>query len=320
MRLHKGRSASPLGIDIGSAAVKLVALSGRGARRRVDGFAVEPLPAATVDRGNISDAAVVGEAVRRACGKAGTTRRSAVLGVADSTVITRTLLLDAALTEDELEAEVVLDAERSIPYPIDRVALDFASLGAVAGDPAQRRVLLVACPKEQVLMREAALHHAGLAATAVEVESFAQRRAVHATTGDEAVVGILDVGDVALRLAVWSREESVFVKHEPIPAPLPQDDEATQTATLDAASRLFDAYAASGWAEAMDRLRLAGSRASEPDFAAVVTAHFGMKVELADPFAGMAVHGRIDEAALAAVAPALVTACGLGLWPGDDRP
>ena len=318
MRLYKGRSASPLGIDIGTSAVKLVALSGRGARRRVDGFAVEPLPAGTVDGGNISDAAVVGEAVRRACGKAGTKCKSAALAVADSTVMTRTLLLDATLTDDELEAEVVLDAERSIPYPIDRVALDFASLGACTGDPGLTRIMLVACPKEQVLMREAAAHHAGLAATAVEVESFAQRRAVQATTGAEAVVGILDIGDAALRLAVWSSGESVFVKHEPMPAPLPTDDGATSAATLDAASRLLDAYAMSRPAEAMDRLRLAGGRVS--GLARAATAHFDMAVELADPFAGMAVHGRVDEAALADVAPALVTACGLGLCPRDDRP
>ena len=319
MSLFKGRSASPLGIDIGSAAVKLVALSGRGARCRLEGFAVEPLPAATVDKGNISDAAVVGEAVRRACGKAGINRRSAVLAVADSMVMTRTLLLDATLTDDELEAEVVLDAERSIPYPIDRVALDFASLGACPGDPALTRILLVACPKEQVLVREAALHHAGLGATAVEVESFAQRRAVQATTGDDAVVGILDVGDVALRLAVWRGEESVFVKHEPMPTPL-FHDEGAPAATLDAASRLLDAYATSRPAEALDRLRLAGGHAVLDAFAAAAAEHFDMNVELANPFADMATHGRVDEAALAAVAPTLVTACGLGLWPGDDRP
>ena len=320
MRLLKGRSASPLGLDIGSASVKVVALSGRGTRCRVDGFAIEPLPAPAVDRGNISDAAVVGEAVRRACGKAGTRRKAAIEAVADSAVMTRTLLLDAALTEDELEAEVVLDAERSFPYPIDRVALDFASVGSCAHDRALRRVLLVACPKEHVLAREAALHQAGLMAAAVEVESFAQRRAIQATTGDEAVVGVLDVGDAALRLTVWTADESVFVKHEPMPECPPQDDEPTPAAILDAASHLLDAYAASGVAEGVDGLRLAGGRAASAGFAAAAAGRFGMTVELADPFSRMAVHARVDEAALTAVAPALVTACGLGLWPGDDGP
>lgn len=315
MALFNGRPCPPLGIDIGSASVRLVALSGRGARCRVDGFAIEPLPAATADRGNISDAAIVGEAVRRAWQKAGAKRKTAVLAVADSAVVTRTLLLDAKLAEDELEAEVVLDVERNIPYPIDRIALDFASLGPCAGDPALKRVLLVACPKEHVLAREAALHHAGLRAAAVDVESFAQRRAMEVATGGEAVVGILDVGEAALRLAVWQAGESVFVKHEPVPVALP-GDEPTPAAMLDAASRLLDAYAAAMPAEGIDRLRLAGGGAAPA--VSVMTARFGTSVESAEPFAGMAVHARVDEAALADAAPALVTACGLGLWPGDD--
>lgn len=318
MALFNGRRCPPLGIDIGSASVRLVALSGRGARCRVDGFAIEPLPAATADRGNISDAAIVGEAVRRAWRKAGAKRRTAVLAVADSAVVTRTLLLDATLAGDELEAEVVLDAERNIPYPIDRVALDFASLGPCAGDPALKRVLLIACPKEHVLAREAALHHAGLRAAAVDVESFAQRRAVHAATGDKAVIGILDVGEVELRLAVWQRSESVFVRHEPVPVSLPADDEPTPAAMLEAASRLLDAYAAAMPADGIDRLRLAGDGAART--VSVMAARFGLSVESAEPFAGMAVHARVDEAALADAAPALVTACGLGLWPGDDSP
>ena len=319
MALFNGRRCPPLGIDIGSASVRLVALSGRGARCRVDGFAIEPLPAATADRGNISDAAIVGEAVRRAWRKAGAKGRTAVLAVADSAVVTRSLLLDATLTNDELEAEVVLDAERSIPYPIDRVALDFASLGAFAGDPALKRVLLVACPKEQVLAREAAAHHAGLTAAAVDVESFAQRRAMHTASGDEAAAGIMDVGEDALRLAVWLRGESVFVKHEPVPVSLHQDRGPSPAAVLDAASHLLDAYAAAMPADGMARLRLAGGGAARAAFAAMA-APFGMSVELADPFAGMAVHPRVDRDALADTAPALVTACGLGLWPGDDGP
>lgn len=317
MALFKGRLGPPVGIDIGSASVKLVALSRRGARSRVDGFAIEPLSAATADRGNISDAAIVGEAVRRAWRQAGSKGKTAVVAVADSAVVTRTLLLDATLTDDELEAEVVLDAERSVPYPIDRVVLDFASLGPCAGDAALKRILLVACPKEHVLAREAAVRHAGLTAAAVDVESFAQRRAVQAAKGDEAVDGILDVGDAALRLAVWRGSESFFVKHEPMPVPLPENDRPIPAATLDAAARLLDAYAAAMPADGIDRLRLAGSGAARA--VSVMAARFGSSVASAEPFAGMAVHARVDEAALADAAPALATACGLGLWP-DDSP
>ena len=313
MRLLKGRSAAPLGLDIGSASVKLVALSGRGTHCRVDGFAVEPLPAATVDRGNISDAAIVGEAVRRACDKAGTKRKAATLAVADSAVMTRTLLLDATLAEDELEAEVVLEAERCVPYPIESVALDYARLGAFEGDAALCRVLLVACPSEQIVACEAALAHAGLTASAVEVESLAQRRAARFAAdadGERAAVALLDVGASALRLLVCAQREASFIKHEPLSRIFGEDDEP---ALLEAASRLLAAHAAARPAHAIERLLLAGGGAVRPDFAAAAGERLGLAVRPANPFADMTTHPDLDGSALATAAPVFVTACGLGL-------
>lgn len=312
MRLLKGRSASPLGLDIGSASVKVVAFSGRGARWRVDGYAIEPLPAATADRGNISEAAIVGEAVRRACHKLGTKRRTAVLALADSAVMTRTVLLDATLTEDELEAEVVLEAERCVPYPIENVALDYARLGAFEGDAALCRVLLVACPREQVAAGEAALAHAGLRASAVEVESFAQRRAARFAgdaDGNGAAVAVLDIGASALRLLVCEQGEASFVKHEPLSGISGEDKQAL----LEAASRLLAAHAAARPAHAIERLLLAGGGAVRPDFAAAVAERLGLVVRPANPFADMPTHPRLDASALATAAPVFVTACGLGL-------
>ena len=313
MSLLKGRSASPLGLDIGSASVKVVALSGRGTRCRVDGFAIEPLPAATIDRGNISEAVIVGEAVRRACQKVGTKRKTAVLAVADSAVMTRTLLLDATLTGDELEAEVVLEAERCVPYPIESVALDYARLGAFEGDVALSRVLLVACPREQVAACEAALAHAGLRATAVEVESLAQRRAASLAAfadGERAAVALLDVGASALRLLVCEQGEAAFIKHEPLAGIFGADDEQ---ALLEAASRLLAAHAAARPAHAIERLLLAGGGAVRPDFAAAAAQRLGLAVHPANPFADMPTHPDLDAAALATAAPVYVTACGLGL-------
>ena len=313
MRLLKGRSASPLGLDIGSASVKLVALSGRGTQCRVDGFAIEPLPAATVDRGNISDAAIVGEAVRRACDKAGTKRKAAILAVADSAVMTRTLLLDATLAEDELEAEVVLEAERCVPYPIESVALDYARLGAFEGDAALCRVLLVACPSEQIAACEAALAHAGIRVSAVEVESLAQRRAARFAAdanGERAAVALLDVGASALRLLVCEGSEASFIKHEPLSRIFGEDDEP---ALLEAASRLLAAHAAARPAHAIERLLLAGGGAVRPDFAAAAGERLGLAVRPANPFADMTTHPDLDGSALATAAPVFVTACGLGL-------
>lgn len=314
MGIFNNRSDPPLGVDIGSASVKAVALSRQGRGYRLDGLAMEPLPPAAVDGGNISDATRLGEVVRRACAKLKTRKKAATVAVADSAVITRTLSLNVDLTPEEMEVEALLEAERSVPYPIDSVALDFARLGPVPDDAALVRVLLVVCPKEQVAVREAALAHAGLEAAAVEVESLALRRIARAATRSAAEVGILDVGLAALRLATWAADGAFFVKGEPVPVSFDRDAAPPTDAMLDALQRLLDAHAASRSADGdgPERLLLAGGGAA-PDFAALASTRFGIAVEPANPFDGMGVHERVDQAALADAAPAFATACGLGL-------
>lgn len=313
MSVLTGGSGPPLGLDIGSAAVKLVALSRHRGRYRMDGFAMEPLPASAVDTGNISDAATVGEAVRRACRAASTRRRTAIVAVADSAVITRTLLLDAALTPTELDVEVVLEAERCIPYPIDSVALDFAVIGPFPGEPGLNRVLLVACPQEQVAAREAVLRHAGLEPAALEVESLALRRAASLAGADEAGDAVLDVGDSAVRLVGWDTHDTAFTEQEPLPVGSDADEELTIRLVCTAASRLLEAYAADRPGQRLQRLLVVGGGAARPRFRAAAAECLGVAVEPANPFLGMPMRGRVDEAALAATVPALAIACGLAL-------
>jgi type IV pilus assembly protein PilM len=69
------------------------------------------------------------------------------------------------------------DRGRSVhPYPLDEVAIDFEVQGASARNPERVDVLLAACRKENVEVREAALALAGLTARVVDVEAHALER------------------------------------------------------------------------------------------------------------------------------------------------
>ncbi len=154
---------------------------------------------------------------------------------------------------------------------------------------------------------------AGLKASAVEVESLAQRRAARFTAdadGERAAVALLDVGASALRLLVCEQGEASFIKHEPLSGMFGEDDEQ---ALLEVAARLLAAHAAARPAHAIGRLLLAGGGAVRPDFAAAAAERLGLAVRPANPFADMPTHPDLDAAALATAAPVYVTACGLGL-------
>ena len=314
MSLFSGRSDPVLGLDIGSTSVKLVELSRKRDRYRLDAFAVEQLPATATDNRNISDAAAVGEAIRRACAKAGVRRKVVAVAVANSAVIARTLLLDAALPENDLAVEVMVEAERSIPYSIEDVALDFVSLGPFPGDPALRRVLLVACPKDQVLAREAALRCAGLKLAVVEVESQAQRRAAGLVWAPgEGDAAVLDIGTSAIRLVVLSGGQASLAGEQPRLALIDGDDPAAAEEALNLGGRLLDDYSSSRSSRSVGRVLLAGGGATLPELPKLARGRFGLDVQLADPFVAMVIGTTVDATALTRTAPALVTACGLAL-------
>ena len=54
---------------------------------------------------------------------------SAAVAVAGSAVITKTVEIEASLSEDDMESQIVVQADKYIPYPIDDVAIDFEVLG-----------------------------------------------------------------------------------------------------------------------------------------------------------------------------------------------
>src|SRR5688572_17054708 len=101
--LFRRANAPVLGIDISSTSVKLLELSRSGGRYRVESYAVEPLPPNSVVEKNITDAELVGEAIRRAVAKSGTKTRNAACAVAGSAVITKIITMPSGLSEEEME-------------------------------------------------------------------------------------------------------------------------------------------------------------------------------------------------------------------------
>ena len=99
-----------LGIDISSTSVKLLELSRSGGRYRVESYAVEPLPPNSVIEKTITDPNPVGEAIARAWKKSGTKSRVAACAVAGSAHITKVIPMPANLSEDQMDAQLQLEA------------------------------------------------------------------------------------------------------------------------------------------------------------------------------------------------------------------
>ena len=315
-----------LGLDIGSAAVKLVELSRVDEAYRVEAYAVEPTPAGSVVAGNISDARAVGEAIRSACRRAGVKPKKVCAGIRNSAVVTKTLEMDATLDDRQMEAEVIREAGRHIPFPMEDVVIDFEPMHLSARDPSKIDVLLVACRVEYVAQWQEAADIAGLGLDVVDVESHGAHHAVLHAAGSGTRVALADIGAATTTLMLVDGDTAV-TREEPfslsantageVLAGGRAADRALEASTVDSLlallTRLLRLVLLASRLESADRLLLAGGGAGIPGLAEDAAERLGIPVEVADAFCGMAVSERIDRATLAGLAPALFTACGLAV-------
>lgn len=342
-----------LGIDISSTSVKLLELSRSGGRYKVEAYAVEPLPPNSVVEKNIAELEGVGQALSRVVAKARTGVKTAAVAVAGSAVITKTIEMDGGLSEDELENQLKIEADQYIPYPLEEVAIDFEVQG-VSGRNAERvDVLLAACRKENVEVREAALALAGLTAKVVDVEAYALERAFGLLgdqlggNADELTVAVVDIGATMTTLSVLHHGRTIYTREQLFGGrqlteeiqrryglsveeaglakkqgglPDDYDSEVLQPfkdAVVQQVSRSLQFFFAAGQFNDVDYILLAGGTASIPDLDRLIQQKIGTPTLVANPFADMVLSGKVNAGALASDAPALMIACGLAMRSFD---
>ena len=329
MRQFFRKSCSLLGLDIGSTAVKLVALGGSPSAPRIEACAVAPLPE-PVAANNISDASIVGAAIRDARRQAGSRARRAAVAVPCAAAIAKTAALDAALDDAALEVEVALEAERLMPFGADELALDFEPLHLNAADPATVDVLLVACRADNIAAREAALQEGGLRAALVDVETYCLQRAANAwgaaRDDDGGAVAILDAGAATVLLLVLEGGSVLFAREESFAgASLFETGGLSETRgesayaedVLGLAERLLRQFASACPAHGIERLWFVGGGASSDHLVSLAKERLALDVAAANPFLNVALGGRVNGDWLRAHAPSLATAFGLALRAFD---
>ncbi len=338
-----------LGLDISSTSVKLLELSQNNNSYRVESYSVEPLPPNAVVEKNISDVEGVGDAIKRVISRSKTSSRAAAVAVAGSAVITKTIEMDAELSDDEMENQITVEADQYIPYPLDEVAIDFEVLGLSERNPEQVEVLLAACRKENVEMREAALDLGGVKAAVVDIEAHAMKRAfdlVKPQLGDnpeDLVVAIIDIGATMTTLSVLADDKAIYTREQLFGGKqlteeiqrryslsfeeaglakkqggLPDDyeDEVLQPfkeAVLQQVTRSLQFFFSSSQYDDVDYIVLAGGTASIEGLGDMIESKLGTPTIIANPFVNMSLASRVDAEALSNDTPALMIACGLAM-------
>jgi type IV pilus assembly protein PilM len=343
-----------LGVDISSTSIKLVELSqstGVSASLfHVETYAVEALPANAVVEKKIADVQVVGQTIQEAVARSGTKTIRAAAAVSGSAAITKTISMSASLTPGEMEAQIQLEADQYIPYPLEEVNIDFEVLGPSSSSPDMVDVLLAASRRENVDDRVAALEIAGLTAAVVDVEAYAMENAcallLGAQAGDQQrakTVAVADVGATTTNLHVLHDGRIVYTREQNfgglqlieeiqrryslsrdqalqnlINGSLPETFEPEiltpfKETLAQQIGRALQFFYSSSIFNRVDQVIVAGGSARIRKVDGLIEDRLGIPTVVANPFTHMSLAPRIKSQDIARDAPSLMIAVGLAL-------
>lgn len=350
-----GQKRTPrVGIDISSTSVKLLELRGQQGKYRVESYAVEPLPANAVVEKNIANMDAVADAIRKAVKRSRTKSKEVVIAVPASSAISKIISMPASLSDEDMEAQIEMQADQYVPYPLEEVNLDFQVIGPSETNPNDSDVLLVASRSENVDVRVEVIEAAGLEVKIVDVESYAIENAFSLLQAqvpgltEETTVAIVDVGATMTTLTVMQDEKIVYTREQVFGGkqlteeimrryglsyeeagrakrqgglPDSYEEEVLEPfkdAMTQQVSRSLQFFFGSSQHSSVDYIFLAGGCAAIPGTAELIQEATGTETAVANPFTHMSVASGIRPQRLAEDAPALMIACGLALRSFDQ--
>ncbi|MFA6052856.1 MAG: pilus assembly protein PilM [Methylobacter sp.] len=349
---HQKQSAV-LGIDISTAAIKLLELSKEGDRYRVESYAVAPLPQDAVIDKNIANINVISEAIKTAYQQSGSKLKQASVAVAGSSVMTKVIPMPASLTDEEMEEQIMVEADQYVPYSLDEVNFDFEVQGQNENNQEMVNVLLAASRKEIIEDRIEVLAKAGLKAKIVDVEAFAMENAFTLLIGqlpgavEGQTVAIVDIGATMTTLSVIYNSRAVYTREQGFGGKqlteeiqrrygltyeeaglakklggLPDNYaidvlEPFKRAMVQQIQRSIQFFVSSSANRHIDSIVLAGGCALIPGIDKLVQQAIGVPAIIANPFVNMTLSSKVTPQSLSNDASAMMIACGLALRSFD---
>lgn len=343
-----------MGLDIGSATIKLVELKERkGGNFLLQRIGVEPLsPEAIVD-GSIMDSSLVVDAIQKLNEQSGVKAANYATSVSGHSVIIKKIELPA-MEADELAESIQWEAEQHIPFDINDVRLDYVTLGG--DDPMQEsmEVLLVAVKREKVNDYVSVISQSGKSPVIVDVDAFAIQNAYELNYDLDPLknVALINMGAGVSNINIVARGQSVFWRD--ISFGGNQFTEALQrefNLSFDQAESLkrgesvgsysagdarkvldeisaemaneiqktFDFFGATSSEGPVDELVLSGGCALTPNLQEVLRERFGVPTELLNPFRRVQFkESDFNGEWLESIAPMLAVSVGLAIRKVGD--
>jgi len=346
--LFSKKNHALLGIDISSSTIKLLELSKTGAKYKVENYSSRPLPDGALVEKNIAHLDAVGEEMLKLSTLIKTGSTKAAVAVPGAAVITKTIEMNASMSDAEMENQISVEADQYIPYPLDEVALDFERQGPSEKNEDMVEVLLAACKKENVDTRVAALEIGGFEAKVVDIEAYAMERAFNLMCEQmeldkEGLTAVIDIGATMTTMYILRDGVSIYTREQVfggaqlsmeiqnryglskaeadnalVNNDLPEgfEDDVLKPFIHEMSEqigRTLQFFFSSSQYNDVDLIVLAGGSASTAGLSDMVQEELGTRTVVANPLAKMGVANKVNKKQLQNDAASLMMACGLAI-------
>jgi type IV pilus assembly protein PilM len=344
-----------VGLDIGSSAVKAVALKRGRAGWSLIAAGEAPIPEGIMQDGAASEPAAVSEAVQQVLKSLHLRRARVAAALSGHAVIVKRLSLPS-MSEAELNDAIPWEAEQYIPFDLSEVQLDYQVVNN-AGEPGKTSldVLLVAAKRDRIDDRAGVIAQAGWRPVVLDIEAFALANAYQMSYPErtDPLAALIHVGRSVTIVCLLERGDPIFtrdislggqVHHDALlrdfgssgvddmaakrilHGQFPNDVNPEQVAAVlrDASAQLvlevrktIDFYRATAPVERLSRIVLSGGAWQAVGLVDLLASEFGAPVDVFDPFRRVTRSARSVGADVAG--PAYAVAVGLAMRQENDR-
>ena len=352
LRLYFTKSKTLIGIAISTTTLSLVELNYKNKRYHLLSYGLTALSEGEVIDNQIIDSEQMGQHIAALIAQLKCTTKKAAIALGANLVITREIELPTEFSEQDIDAQIRVDADQYIPYSLSEVNLDFAILGRSLVQANYNKVLLVISRSEHIEQHSDALVFAGLKPSVIDTEPEARQRAFQFLSSHNTeflgTTAWVDIGQTRLTIYIAFKGEFVYhleqlfgdshlvraiATHYNLSA---ADAEQAKLdpqlvgsqclmdydlvifqpfiqSLIDYIKVAFERYIAISPDKEVEQIILSGDAAGLPQLDKSLQHQMGLPVTLVNPFLSMRLSHSIDEEQLFKDAPQLMTACGLAM-------
>lgn len=348
-------SKGVVGLDIGSASVKLIELKpvGKsGTEFKLVKAGIEALPPEAIVDGAIMDSGAIVDAINRLFASLKIKTPDVATSVSGNAVIVKKISLPQ-MSPEELAESIHWEAEQYIPFDIQDVSLDYEILEG--GEGGNMDVILVAVKKDKIADYTSAITQAGKTPRVVDVDVFALQNCHEVNYGADPgrVVALVNIGASITNVNVVRGATSLFNRDIAVGGNLATDaiqkelglpfDQAEQLKRgeqvegtlpdnifpvlqsvaeniVTEVQKTFDFFRATTSEERVDQVYLAGGSARLAGLRELMAERLDSPVDILNPFNAITYSPKdVPAEVVDAMGPAAAIAVGLAVRKVGDR-